>query len=638
MARRRKSDLLADYRRRIEISRNWRRQEQYDELWRRLADLYAGKHFLGDLSTEDRIAVNISFATINVIYPTVSVNRPKTTVLARDADDQDRALIAEAVVNAWWDAYDVLPEFRLAVKDALIVGHGWIKTGWRFSEQERPRPPEAIQADFDAARAQADQAAAAAPELAGEMPTDDEIMSSVPTTEMVVDEDQPWAERISYHDMFVDPEGTTMRNIGWLAQRIVRPLAEVERDERYDAAARKKVQADRGINTEYLTKNRRDDYGDDVKRVTVWEFYDLKARTMCVFAQSGEGFLVAPMPIPYRSGHPYEMIRNYDVPDQFYPMGDLEAIEPLQEELNKSRSQLMNMRKHFARKYLYREESFDSAGRQALESPVDGTMVPVKGNTVNLAEVVREMPTPTIAVEAFNYTQVTEDDINTVTGVSEYQRGGGPGIRRTATEAAIIQDSVNARSAEKLAIIERAIARVSKRLIDLARQYATREDVVRVVGRGGRTAYVPFQPDDFDADLDYIVEAGSTVPKGEDYRRQEAMNLLAAMAPFIGTVVDPMAMATWAFEQFGIKNPQRFMAGGGMPMPADPTIAGAPPGAPQLPQGGPGPENNPMAQDPDLAAAMGALNPQAAQSQAPGPGPVPGAIQQLASQVGLNLG
>ena len=43
------------------------------------------------------------------------------------------------------------------------------------------------------------------------------------------------------------------------------------------------------------------------------------------------------------------MLRNYDVPDYFYPMGDLESIESLQLELDKTRSQMMNARKRYAR-------------------------------------------------------------------------------------------------------------------------------------------------------------------------------------------------------------------------------------------------------------------------------------------------
>ncbi|MDQ3222792.1 MAG: hypothetical protein M3Q75_04855, partial [Gemmatimonadota bacterium] len=375
----------------------WRKDVGYDDLWYRLGDLYAGKHFEKGLSTEDKIAVNVAFATVNVIYPTVSVNRPQTTVMARDSDQQDRAVIAEAVVNAWWDAYDVLPEFRLSVKDLLICGHGWMKVGYRFNEKEVERPGEEIEEEFSKARSEADEYAAQNPDLAAEVPTDDEIFASIPFTKMVVDEDHPFAERVSPHDVYVDPEATTMASLSWIAQRVVRPVDEVRKDKRYDAGTRKRVTPDRSMNGSWLGPNKkRSEYGDDIQRTTIWEFYDLKAGTISVFAHAGDGFLVKPTKIPYRGGHPFEMLRNYDVPDMFYPMGDLEGIEPLQHELNKTRSQLMNARKQYIRKYLYRDDAFDAKGRAALESDKDGTMIPVQGNIQDFSQAIQPLQTHTI--------------------------------------------------------------------------------------------------------------------------------------------------------------------------------------------------------------------------------------------------
>ena len=104
MARPSHRDLLAGYRKKVDYSRRWRKEESYDELWRRMIDLYRGKHF-DDLSDEDRMLVNMAFATINVIAPSVSVNHPKITVGARKAEDGDRAIVTEAVINYWWRHY-----------------------------------------------------------------------------------------------------------------------------------------------------------------------------------------------------------------------------------------------------------------------------------------------------------------------------------------------------------------------------------------------------------------------------------------------------------------------------------------------------------------------------------------------------
>src|SRR4051812_34480302 len=113
-------DRLDRYRLRIDVSKRWRKSEGFDDLWDRLVDMYRGKQF-ETASLDDQIAVNIAFATVNVIAPSISVNHPKTTITARDAEDNDRAIIAEAVIDYWWKApsFGIKPEFRLSVDDFL---------------------------------------------------------------------------------------------------------------------------------------------------------------------------------------------------------------------------------------------------------------------------------------------------------------------------------------------------------------------------------------------------------------------------------------------------------------------------------------------------------------------------------------
>jgi hypothetical protein len=215
--------------------------------------------------------------------------------------------------------------------------------------------------------------------------------------------------------------------------------------------------------------------------VEVWEWYDIERNTMSVFCDGSEKFLVSPTKMPFAFGHPYVMIRNYDVPDLFYPMGELEAIEPLQHELNLTRTQMMSHRKRYSRKWLYKETAFDTDGRSALESDEDNVMVPVISED-NMNNVIVPMPAVINPPEFYNQSQLISDDIRSVSGLNEYQGGGMPEIRRTATEAAIIQDAANARVSDKLAIVEKSIGHCGRRMIMLAQQYMTGEQAVRIVG------------------------------------------------------------------------------------------------------------------------------------------------------------
>lgn len=550
MARPSNSDILAKYKGHIQKSKRWRREEGYDDTWRRLIDMYRGRHY--EFATdEDRLLVNIAFSTVNVINPSVSVNYPKIAVNARKPEDAPRAVITEAVVNYWWKHYKVKPEFRRAVKDFLIVGHAWLKVGYRYVEEEQI--PEADDAS-----------------------TVDENNLITPT--IIVREDRPFVERVSCFDVFVDPDATSEQDMRWIAQRIRRPLAEVKADKRYNQAARNNVSAT-STSMYYDEPDRKKTWDESHQYADIWEFYDLKTGKMSVFSDGGDQFLVKPTLMPYAFGHPFVMIRNYDVPDYFYPIGDLEAIEPLQRELNETRTQMMNHRKRFSRKYLYKESAFDADGRSALESDFDNVMVPVSSDE-NLNNVVAPFPAVITPPEFYNQSNMIQADVEQISGVTEYQRGGLPEIRRTATEAAIMQDAANARAADKLATIEGVIASVAQRLVGLAQQYMTGEQVARIVGRDGEPMWVTFDRDYIAGEFDFEVEAGSTAPVNESFRRQMALQMVDAMAPFAGAgIVNMQKLASHVLQfGFGVKSPDEFLQAPPPPMGAE--GAGPVPGGP----------------------------------------------------------
>lgn len=559
----------ARYRMMLDHAKRWRNQEQYDELWWRMIDMYRGRQ-VTELTPEDRITVNISFGTLNVIYPSVSVNYPKITVAPTRPDLEDAAVVVEALVNYQWKHFGFQREFRAAVKDWLMIGHGWVKVGYKYKEKKVKLSPEEMDEQYSSMIAQADDYAANFPEYAPELPTDEQIAQHLADTQMIAEVDQPFVERISPFDVYVDPAATSLEDARWICQRIVRPLREVQSDPTYKRAVRKSVQGDLETYTERDNRDwrRRDRQTPELQYSTIWEFYDLGQGTTCTWAEGADDYLVDPQEIPFAFGHPFVMLRNYDIPEHFYPMGDLESIESLQMELNKTRSQMMQARKKYARKYLYKSSAFGPEGRQALESDVDNTFVEAADDGVPLNELIAPLPQVPLSPEIYQHSQVVEQDIATVSGVSEYQRGQVPETRRTATEAAIISDSVSARAADKLATIESGLALVARRVIQVCQQYVTGDQVFRVTGNNGAMVWVPWTREEILGEYDFEVEAGSTQPMNETVRRQTAVALSQAMAPFVQMgIVDPAALARHLLQfGFNVRNAEKFLTQQ-MPMP-----------------------------------------------------------------------
>jgi hypothetical protein len=404
----------------------------------------------------------------------------------------------------------------------------------------------------------------------------------------------------------------------WIAQRTWRALQDVRVDSRYDAKARKSVgSVQRFISVgQGDTDGRGADGAPDKGAVSyceVIEFYDLKRNEVCTFAMSGDedetgqgntgAFLIKPQPIPYGAGQPFRMLRNYEVPDHFYPMGEIEQVESLQLELNETRNQMLNHRKRFARKWIYNRDAFDEDGVRALESDVDNTMIPAMGQD-NPANLIAPLPSVGTPPDFYNQSQLIEEDINTVSGVSDYMRGQPESaIRRTATEAAMIQDAANARARDKLSKVESFLSEVGGLVISLMQQFMTGEQVARITSVAGM-AWVNYDADYLKGDFDFEVEGGSTEPRNEAFRRQSALQLVDAMAPFVEIgVVNPAGLARYVLQYgFSIKDvstllndPQQQQAQQQQINGAPPEQGQLPPGQGQMPPQGQPPMGDPMA-------------------------------------------
>lgn len=647
-----KAERLNDYQIEVDRARKFRKSEGYDALWQRLRDMYTGAGRTAEMAPdEDSIFVNMAFSTINVIYPSVSAGIPQISILANDPMKADAALVVQDIMNFAWKHWEVQPAFRAAAKDFLMFGHGWAKVGWRYVETQELLTEDDMMEEFIQRRQEAIDAGTQDPSIMGDLPTDEEIARNLVTTTTSVLEDRPFVEQVSILDMFVNPEATTMDDIRWVAQRVMRNVEEVQADENYVKAARKRV---KGTHTSYDStdpRRRAEDHSDGPDMVELWEFYDVVDKVMAVFATDGDEFLVEPGEMPYHFGHPFVMIRNYEIPDVFYPIGDLEMLYPLQEELNKTRSDMLNFRAAYARKYLARKSAFANGDEAKLASRKDGEIIWIENDSIPLSDIVERMPINDLDANLFNWSGQIVGDIQEVSGVSEYARGGGGGAR-TATEASLIQDALNARSGEKLALVEKMATDVARKLLKIMQQFLTRDEIARVTGPAGEQQWLIYDRESIQGEYDFTVEAGSTQPNNETFRRQKAIAMANTLLPFIQMgVVNAQELAKHLLQEgFAIRSPEKFLINPppmidpntGQPLPpgmAPP--AGAPAGGPgQAPMNGsigaPGGEGMDAPQmDPN---ALNQAQQEAAQDESAVPGVPAGMMAQLQNQFGVNPG
>ena len=632
-----KPDALELARTEIKFANDYRDQVGVTSKWHMLLDAYEGRYFDSDQREfDDEIVVNYAFATANVIWPSVSIKEPTISILPRAAENEDRAILTEAFVNYEWERLGAQRPFRQATWDSIVLGIGWTKVGWEYVEVERALT-EDEEIEEIAAQIQAEDAKAQADPFDPSLRTDDDIAAGVSgSKKSVTVVDDPYVEYVSPFDMLVNAEATSLDDARWIAHRQIRTLEEAKADKTYNGRVRSALQGEsvlqQGLGYQVKDQER---YSDQIDRVVVWELWDLDRQKMMAFSEQSDDFLIAPRDFPYHIGHPFRMIRNYTSTNQFYPIGDIEQIIPLVNELNSTRSQMLNHRRKQGRKWIAHEDAFNEDARRQLQSSEDNVVAFMnKSFQGGLQEAIMPLPQIPLNADVYHIEDRLSADVNLITGVSEYQRGAAPATRQTATEAAMIQDASNARQAEKLSQVEVFIADIASALLGIMQQFMADHRDVRVVGRtGGDPLWFQASPEDIEGEYFFKVQAGSTQPTNETTRRTNAVSLMQLAGPFIQMgIIDPVQMVKHVLvEGFDIRQPEKLLTDPAMQQLAQASVVAQ--------------QQEDIGTDPNLQGAQGTGAPQlgpreilALQQDAQTVNGIPEArTDQLAGQVGLNL-
>jgi hypothetical protein len=314
---------------------------------------------------------------------------------------------------------------------------------------------------------------------------------------------------------------------------------------------------------------------------------------------------------------------------------------------------MITHRRRNVQKFVAKQDMLAENAIEALQSAVVNDVAFVLGDGP-LDQLIAPVKIPSLSADIYNVSEVMMRDIYEISGVNEYLRGATPEIRRTATEATIIEGASNVKSQFKLRQIEKASRRVGTIMLRVAKDvfpltdfdemqlYLTGREAEQInraalgsrlqgmMGEGappeelaalyGQTdlqadAVISPTPDIWIGQYEVEVEQSSTelrnpVMKEQKYREM-AMKLVE-MAPILMQVGVPInlkkVMELW-FEAAGIDDIDAMFEAGPMPGQASPQAA--PPaegGGGAIPPGQPNQEGaNPLAMGPFGSENTGAL-------------------------------
>lgn len=521
-----------------------------EKAWRRYLDLYRGNHWkvmqqdsddVSSDSVRERVTVNITGSTVQNMLPFLIRKRPKFMLQPRRPEFVVSARLQQEVLNYCWREFDMQRQARRAILDAVVLGHGIIKTGFNLEV--------------------------------------DESIDSAPTTIEYRDyirKEEPFVRRVSPFFFVFDPEAPEfdLNSARWCAEIIIKPLRDVIDNKLYSDKVRKqlrdgKVEPTR-VESLYNWKVDSDlDFGDEHTdfsetnrdRVVLFELWDKRSGKYFVFAHGVHEPLIEQetWPYDYLDGFPYLMVPFIPMIDEPFPLGLPAFMEDQQHELNRTRTAMFQHRRRFNRKYMALEGEIDDAELTKLVNGEDGTVIIARNRDAVVPLADAPLPSDQYQVEG-----VIKQDIQELTGSDELIRGGSLPSRTTATEVNTRGRLFGLKLEDRVEQVDNFIVSVGRQVLQHIKANYLTDKVIRLTGEQGNY-WVTYSPEDIQGEVDIEMETVSAPQVDPVLDRQQAIQIMQMVMnayPILAQMGVPINLGElfkWVFEKFeGMKDIQRF--------------------------------------------------------------------------------
>lgn len=484
--------------------------------------------------------VNMLLPHLNLLINSVTARDPKFSVTPTDGDPyvvERNGGVAKAVLDYFWRRADATYVLRDMTQDMVVLGNGFSKVGWSYSETTVDRTLEEVSNETDSLLT-------AAAEVSFElgMPVDEaslqEIVEAVSLTDQRVEVDEPYVEYVSPYDMFLPADARRMNNSRWICQRLRLPVDDIASNSLFNSKAIADLKSDVG----YADQTTLDHYEardqglpEAFSYATVYEFYDMKERTLCVFQLDAEEALYMG-DIPYAHRYPpFVHMRNYsDGGSMFWGFGDVENVAGLQLMINEIMVAEINDLKRVGNKYFINKKVLTPELAKALAENRPDQVIPVDlPANVSMQEVMT--PVQRLSTPADNYImeEKLQGYMQRILGISELQAGLVSSASRVpATAAAAVEGATTTRAMEKLVNVEKASREIGTRMLALCQQFMDETKALRIAGPQAVT-WLEVTSDDIDGEFSVEAESGSTQAINPASRARQGLDMLSMVVPML---------------------------------------------------------------------------------------------------------
>lgn len=286
--------------------------------------------------------------------------------------------------------------------------------------------------------------------------------------------------------------------------------------------------------------------------------------------------LLRDIPSPYEHrGSPYVKFWRYTVPSKGYNFGEIDQIIPLQEELNKRKSQAIDLLNLCINPPLMVYQASGIDVNKLTNRP--GMIIPTN---VPVDSAAKWLQMPNIPSAMFVQMSTINQDIDTVSGIHDVTQGRNP----TGITAGIAIETLQEASQTRLRLgarfIEWSIKQAARLMVSIIYQYYDEPRTVRKKSADGWTYQtVNFANTQLQGGMPAIkIQPGSTLPTSKSVLKQQAIQLFQLQA------IDQQSLLEvfeWPNANGVISRMQAHAQMGGMPNASTPQTGGIPQSLPK---------------------------------------------------------
>jgi hypothetical protein len=531
---------------REELERDWIENVQF------LMGRFGSKTEFEDM---DRVDVNMAWANLMAIIPTLYWRNPRVLAKAKRPQDILKAPCLEAGIQHWIGKIGTQRVTQRTIIDAHCFPFGLNKLGYRVKD---------VQVAVKVSRVDGSA------EVVDESEEVDLSEFDVEQRTMAIGE-RPVLKRVSLLSAWIDPLCADFEESEWLVEEVVRDVKEVRQDPKYKNTS--KLQATGAVNDIFATQNTPQRSMPRVSesqgpyaapslakvrsgQVVLWEFWHKTERKLYVIVPD-QNVLLREDDWPYPF-FPYKALQlGVPVPDTPYPTPPNSVWKAQQRELNKIRTYTLDHIKRAIPKFLVDSAKLSRSAQQELKEGVM-QVVMVDGDPT---QMVQQMPGAPVNADVWRSEATIKTDIQQITGIADFQRAGAAPEGTTATEVRAIASSTSARIDYQRFQVSELVRWIAVGIHKLLRVYWDTPEWIRVTGRSD-WQYQKLDAEALDGEFEIEIDVGSQLPPDKATEKKTALDNFSILAPIAVQRPDLLRfdeLVRYLMEKLEVPDPDRFL-------------------------------------------------------------------------------